>query len=48
MAAIVECEQISKTFVMRENRQYLLKDRARRCSARTFARAGRRSGRCAT
>ena len=28
MAAIIECEGVSKAFVMRTNRQYLLKDRA--------------------
>jgi ABC-type polysaccharide/polyol phosphate transport system ATPase subunit len=28
MAPIVECERVSKAFVMRTNRQYLLKDRA--------------------
>ena len=28
MPPIIECEQVSKAFVMRENRQYLLKDRA--------------------
>ena len=28
MPPIIECERVSKAFVMRENRQYLLKDRA--------------------
>jgi ABC-type polysaccharide/polyol phosphate transport system ATPase subunit len=28
MPPIIECERVSKSFVMRENRQYLLKDRA--------------------
>jgi ABC-type polysaccharide/polyol phosphate transport system ATPase subunit len=28
MAPIIECERVSKAFVMRTNRQYLLKDRA--------------------